>query len=48
VLADGRALDLRRNLLREGFVVRPLAGGDVVVRVRHDRARQILIEGSRD
>jgi hypothetical protein len=48
VLAGGRALPRRPNLLREGFVVRPLPGGDVVLRVRHDRARQIAIDASRD
>jgi hypothetical protein len=45
VFADRRALPVRRDLAREGFVVRPLAGGDFIVRVRHDRSREVRIVG---
>jgi hypothetical protein len=45
VLAGGRALPLRRSLTREGFAIRPLPGGDFVLRVRHDRARDVRVEG---
>jgi hypothetical protein len=43
VLAGGRALPLRHDLRHQGFVVRPLPDGDVVLRVRHDRARLVRI-----
>lgn len=43
VLAGGRPLPGREDLRRAGFVVRPLRGGDVVLRVRHDDARRITI-----
>jgi hypothetical protein len=43
VFAGTRRLPLRRDLAREGFQLRTLPGGDVVVRVRHDRARLIRI-----
>jgi hypothetical protein len=43
----GRALPRRADLRREGYVVRRLADGDAVVRVRHDRARRIVIVGAR-
>jgi hypothetical protein len=43
VFAGSRRLPLRRNLAREGFLLRTLPGGDVEVRLRHDRARLIRI-----
>jgi len=44
VLADGKALALRRDLAEEGYVVARV-GGDAIVHVRHDRARTIRIVG---
>lgn len=43
VLAGGRALPRRHDVRREGYVVRRLGHGDVVVRVRHDRARGVVL-----
>jgi hypothetical protein len=45
VLAGDRELPLRRTLAPESDTVRPLSGGDLVVRVRHERARAIRIHG---
>ena len=39
------ALPARGDLDAEGYVTRPLGGGDYEVRIRHDRARRIQIEG---
>jgi hypothetical protein len=43
VAAGGRVLVRRRNLGSQGFVSRRLGDGDVVVRVRHDDARRVVI-----
>jgi hypothetical protein len=43
VLADGRPLPRRSDLRRPGFVVGRLGKGDVVVRVRHDDARNVAV-----
>jgi hypothetical protein len=43
VLAGGRAIPLRPALTREAYAVRPLPGGDFVVRVRHDSSRRIRV-----
>lgn len=48
VVAGGRELPRRRHLTREGFSLRALPGGDVVLRVRHDRAREVRIEGTQN
>lgn len=45
VLAGGRLLPRRRNLRRQGFVVRPVGDGDVVLRVRHDNAQRVVVYG---
>ena len=45
VLAGGRPLWPVRALTREGFTTRTLPNGDVVVRVRHDRARTVSVSG---
>jgi len=45
ILAGGDALTLRSDLAGEGYVVQPLGGGDVAIRIRHDRARRIQIDG---
>jgi hypothetical protein len=45
VLADGRPLGRRDDLAHEGYVVQALAGGDAIVRIRHDSARRISVEG---
>ena len=43
VHAGGRALPLVESLAGEGYTVRPIPGGDFVVRVRHERARSIHV-----
>jgi hypothetical protein len=42
VLADGRRLNRRRSLTAQGYTLTPAAGG-FVVRVRHDRARHVVL-----
>ncbi|MCW3045887.1 MAG: hypothetical protein JWO74_171 [Solirubrobacterales bacterium] len=46
VTADGRPLQRRARLDQAGYTVTPLRGGDVVVRVRRDAARDVAISGS--
>ncbi len=46
VLAGGVPLELRSTPAREGYSVEPLAGGDVVVRVHHRRARTVVVLGA--
>jgi len=41
VVAGEELLRERDDLGAEGYVVKPLDGGDYAVRVRHDRARRI-------
>ena len=43
VRAGGRALLLVDELAGDGYTVKPLGGGDYVVRVRHDHARTVLV-----
>ena len=43
VRAGGRTLPLVEELTGDGYTMKPLGGGDYVVRVRHDRARTILV-----
>jgi hypothetical protein len=43
IRAGAATLPERNDLDANGYVVRPLAHGDYVVRLRHDRARQIRI-----
>jgi hypothetical protein len=38
-----RTLDPRGDLRRQGFVVRSLRDGDVVLRIRHDDARHVTV-----
>jgi len=45
VFAGAVTLRLRGDLLGEGYVLQSLDGGDFVVRIRHDRARRIRVEG---
>jgi hypothetical protein len=45
VTADGQSLALRSRLDQAGYGVTPLRGGDVVVRVRRDAARDVVISG---
>lgn len=44
VLVGGRPIARRRALSGEGYVVQGLGGGDVLLRVRHDRSRRVAIE----
>jgi hypothetical protein len=48
VLAGGRGLPRLSALTREGYILRLLPGGDFVVRIRHDSARSIRVEGAID
>jgi hypothetical protein len=41
----GAALVERSDLAAEGYVIQPLGGGDYSIRVRHDHARRIRIDG---
>ena len=43
VTAGGRPLSARDDLRGEGFVVRPLTGGGVVLRVRHRSAGPVAV-----
>jgi hypothetical protein len=43
VRAGVRTLDPRSDLRRQGFVVRSLRDGDVVLRIRHDDARHVTV-----
>ncbi len=45
VTANGKPLSRRETLDAPGFTVRPLAGGDVLVAIRHDGATAVLISG---
>ncbi len=45
VTADGATLAPRPRLDRGGYTVEPLPGGDCLVRIRHDGARTVVIEG---
>jgi hypothetical protein len=44
VVAGDSPLPLRGDLEGEGYLVRPLAGGDVVVQVRRDAARRVRVQ----
>jgi hypothetical protein len=46
VLAGGRPLARRRSLAGPGYSIRSLGHGDFVVTIRHDRARDVLIQES--
>ena len=41
----GTLLTERPDLTAEGYVVQPLDGGDFTLRIRHDHARRIRIDG---
>jgi hypothetical protein len=45
VLAGVAALSVRDDLLGEGYVLEALDGGDFVLRIRHNQARRIRVEG---
>jgi hypothetical protein len=45
VLAGTATLSVRGDLLGEGYVLEALDGGDFVLRIRHDRAGRIRVEG---
>lgn len=45
VLAGARELPARRDLDANGYTVKTLAGGDRLVRVRHDGAKDVVVEG---
>jgi hypothetical protein len=43
VTAAGAVLEERKDLAAPGYTVEPLAGGDFVLRVRHDRAGEVVV-----
>jgi hypothetical protein len=45
VAAGGKALDPRPDLAAIGYAVKDLPGGDVLVSVRHDGQRDVVVEG---
>lgn len=45
VQADGNALLPRDDLKANGYTVAPLRCGDFLVRIRHDGARRVVVEG---
>ncbi|MBN1346589.1 MAG: hypothetical protein JXQ73_28120 [Phycisphaerae bacterium] len=46
IKADGKPLPLRADLNANGYTVRDLPGGDVILTIRHDGSRNIVIEGA--
>jgi hypothetical protein len=44
VLVGGRSIQRRAKLRREGYLVRKLRGGDILLRVRHERSHVVSIE----
>ncbi|HZM05726.1 MAG TPA: malectin domain-containing carbohydrate-binding protein [Candidatus Saccharimonadales bacterium] len=45
ITADGTRLRSRRDLANNGFTVKKLSNGDVIVQIRHDGAKKIVITG---
>jgi hypothetical protein len=45
IVAGGSVLTERSDLSAEGYVVQALGGGDFAVRIRHDDARRISLDG---
>jgi len=45
VSADGKPLTLAAELLKNGFKLQPLEGGDCLLTIRHDGCRAVLVEG---
>jgi hypothetical protein len=45
IVAGGSVLTERSDLSAEGYVVQALGGGDFAVRIRHDSARRIALDG---
>jgi hypothetical protein len=45
ITADGKNLKEKSALNANGFQVKALANGDCIVTIRHDRARDIMVEG---
>lgn len=48
VTADASPLSHRAVLNQNGYTLRPLPDGDTILTIRHDRARQIVIQGQDD
>lgn len=46
ITGDGKALEQQTSLSGNGYTIRPLKGGDVIVQIRHDGARDITIRGT--
>ncbi len=45
ITADGKPLQRRQELKENGFTVQSLGNGDILLRIRHDGATNIVIEG---
>lgn len=46
ILADGRALKLRRALDTNGYAIKRLGNGDAIVTIRHDGATHVVVTGN--
>jgi hypothetical protein len=46
IKADGKVLTQQTTLAGNGYTIQPLKGGDVIVQIRHDGARDIMIRGT--
>ena len=46
ITADGKVLTQQTTLAGNGYTIQPLKGGDVIVQIRHDGARDIMIRGT--
>lgn len=46
ITADGKALEQLSTLAGNGYTIQPLKGGDAIVQIRHDGARDIVIRGT--
>jgi hypothetical protein len=46
ITADGKDLHARRDLKKNGFVVKKLSNGDAIVQIRHDGAKKVAVTGN--
>jgi hypothetical protein len=46
ITADGKVLEQEASLSGNGYTIQPLKGGDAIVHIRHDGAKEITIRGT--
>ena len=46
ITADGKKLSTRRDLKKNGYIIKKLSNGDTIVQIRHDGARKITVTGN--